>query len=64
MCVMVIREMNKRAEIIVHTPVGDTKEIICEDKELSMSVPQLRGVSTGKINDVGKGVVMCMVQTW
>ena len=28
---MIIREMIRRAEIVVHTPVGDTEEIICED---------------------------------
>ena len=56
---MIIREMNRKAEIIVHTPVGDTKEIVCADivRQGTVYGPQLCGVSTGKVNDIGKGIV-------
>ena len=55
---MVIREMNKTAKIMIHTPVGDTDEIICENivRQGTVYGPQLCGVSMGRVNDIGRGV--------
>jgi hypothetical protein len=56
---LVIREMNKTAKIIIHTPVGETEEIICESivKQGTVYGPQLCGVSMGRVNDIGRGIV-------
>ena len=55
---MVIREMNKTAKITIHTPVGDTKEITCENivRQGTVYGPQLCGVSMGRVNNIGKGI--------
>ena len=55
---MVIREMNKAAKIIIHTPVGDTDEITCKNivRQGTVYGPQLCGVSMGRVNDIGRRI--------
>ena len=55
---LVIREMNKKANILIHTPVGDTEDILCENivRQGTVYGPQLCGVSTGRVNSVGREI--------
>ena len=56
---MIIREMNKEARISIHTPVGETEEITCENivRQGTVYGPDLCGVSMARVNDTGKEAV-------
>ena len=56
---VMIKKMNEEARIIIHTPVGDTEEIICHNivRQGTVYGPQLCGVSMARVNDIGRDVV-------
>ena len=49
----------KKARIIIHTPVGDTEEIVCQNivRQGTVYGPQLCGVSMARVNGIGRDVV-------
>ena len=56
---VMIKKMNEEARIIIHTPVGDTEEIICENivRQGTVYGPQLCGVSMARVNGIGRDIV-------
>ena len=56
---VMIKRMNEEANIIVQTPVGDTKEITCENivRQGTVYGPQLCGVSMARVNTIGKDAI-------
>jgi hypothetical protein len=58
--VNMIYEMNREARITINTPIGSTKEISVKEivKQGSIYGPVLCGISTDKINKIGKYVAI------
>ena len=56
---IMIKKMNEVANIIIHTPVGDTEEIMCKNivRQGTVYGPKLCGVSMSRVNDVGRDIV-------
>ena len=56
---VMIKKLNEEAKIIIHTPVGDTEEIICQNivRQGTVYGPQLCGVSMARVNGIGRDVV-------